>query len=155
MPKMSAAKTFLRLPRRRRRAIAAAVRALLSCRFRLQFQKVEALRIWAGRPGQGSGNAGDLAFAIKIASKYLPSITCLARALSLQRLLSANGHVSELTIGVDNADGVFGAHAWLSCEGRILIGGEEAVKFRPLTVWRAPFGSTEAIASKQKAQELP
>ena len=143
MPKLSALRTFLGLSRQQRRAVGRAAWVLVDCRLRLTWQHVDLVRTWAAQRREGKHESDLLGFGVKIAAKHLPGMTCLIRALALQRLLSANGHDSELTIGVDNPGGAFGAHAWLTCGGRILSGAEEAERFRPLAIWRAPLRDSE------------
>ena len=60
---------------------------------------------------------------------------CLASAFALQRLLSREGHASELHIGVARDGAGFAAHAWLTSAGRILVGEEEREAYKPLVAW--------------------
>ena len=62
-------------------------------------------------------------WAVSTASRYAPSATCLIQALVAKILLARHGHLTELHIGIDKQeDGEFQAHAWLECEGKIVIG---------------------------------
>ena len=63
--------------------------------------------------------------AIETATRSMPGATCLSPALVLQRLLSMNGHASELRIGVEKSDDGLRVHAWLTQGNRILIGGSQ------------------------------
>jgi hypothetical protein len=65
----------------------------------------------------------EIIWAVNAASRFLPSITCLAQALAAQTLLGRQGCHVDLRIGV--ARGVQGrldAHAWLESGGRVVIG---------------------------------
>lgn len=70
----------------------------------------------------------DWARAVSLAARYTPwPTTCLRQALLLHAVLTRGGQPSELNIGVAlDANEGFGAHAWVCCKGRVLIGGEHA-----------------------------
>jgi hypothetical protein len=96
-----------------------------------------------------------IAWAVRIASRFVPRVTCLVRALAGQRLLAANGHLSALHIGVARcraatvrepcltppdpeprppAPGIFRAHAWLEYNGSVLVGAADT-PYVPLIQW--------------------
>lgn len=78
------------------------------------------------------------AWAVSAVSRYVPGATCLTQALALQVLLARSGGASELRIGVSRGEEGFGAHAWLVCDGRIVIGDtdlERYVQLPPTRVW--------------------
>lgn len=54
------------------------------------------------------------------AGRQLVAMTCLPRALVLQRVLAERGYVSELEIGVRKEGDTLTAHAWLECQGEPL-----------------------------------
>lgn len=59
--------------------------------------------------------------------------TCLKKALVLQAVLARRGFKSQLLIGAAKAEnGQLDAHAWLECQGKILLG--EAAPGRYLTI---------------------
>ncbi len=65
-----------------------------------------------------------IVWAVKAASRILPSATCLTQAMASKALLRRNGYLPTLRIGATkNGSGEFLAHAWLEYEGRVLIGG--------------------------------
>ena len=126
---------FLALPAGDRRLLLRALSTLAMVRVGLVLFPVAHVRAWATRRGTGTAAIGRLVWSVGAASRALPGTKCLASALALQRLLSREGHASELHIGVArNAQG-FAAHAWLSCGGRILLGEEEHEEFTPLVAW--------------------
>jgi len=68
-------------------------------------------------------SAQHIAWAIKVASGYLPKATCLPRALAAQVLLTQCTYPAGLQIGVArNENGTLEAHAWVTSENGIIIG---------------------------------
>jgi Transglutaminase-like superfamily len=60
---------------------------------------------------------------VALASRYVPTATCLAQALAGQTLLAQQGEPAVLRIGVaKNEAGKLEAHAWVESQGRIVIG---------------------------------
>ncbi|CAN5867869.1 hypothetical protein BH11PSE3_BH11PSE3_08110 [soil metagenome] len=128
---------FFALPGADRRLLVEALATLVLVRLGLRMVAIERLRAWARRMRPGSAPVERLAWAVRVASRRLPGTTCLGSALTLQRLLSTGGHPSELHIGVARQADNFAAHAWLTCNGRILVGAEEQAGYTPLVAWRA------------------
>ena len=96
------------------------------------------LRPDPGRPHQDG--VGDsmlilrVAWAVATASRHVPwRSACLHRGLAAQRMLSRAGIATELHFGVAKA-GVQGleAHAWLTAQGRLVLGGEARERFTAL-----------------------
>ncbi len=58
--------------------------------------------------------------------------TCLAQALAVGWMLRRRGIATTLRFGVRVADGVFTAHAWLECAGRIVGPAHVTEIFIPL-----------------------
>jgi len=80
----------------------------------------------------------QLVWAVRAVSRFVPLATCLTQALALQWLLARSGHASRVHLGTrKDLAGKFAAHAWVECEGRVVIGGAEAQDYSPLTVWEA------------------
>jgi len=74
-------------------------------------------------PAQRS-SAHRIAWAIRVASRYIPKSTCLPRALAAQFLLIQRMYPADLQIGITrNEDGRFEAHAWVTSGSRIILGG--------------------------------
>ena len=134
---MNPVATFIAMPGADRRLLLRAMAAVATVRLGLRLVSVEKLRAWAGRRGTGGTAADRLAWAVRIARRRLPGTSCLAAALALQHLLSAEGHDSELHIGVARTGGDFAAHAWLTHQGEILVGEEEHEDYTRLVAWRA------------------
>lgn len=130
---------FASLSPAERALILKAAAVLFASKVRLMYHDVPKLQAWATRPGRGAIDTRRLVVAVELASKAIPGMTCLMRALALQHLLSENQKPSELKIGVGLRNGKFAAHAWLSHDGHILIGaGDEAKGYRIIAGWIAP-----------------
>jgi hypothetical protein len=114
---------------------------LVMVRAGLRMVAIGRLRAWTQRLKAGSRAVDRMTWAVSTASRSLPGTTCLGSALALQRLLSAGGHPSELHIGVSRQAQSFSAHAWLTCNGRIVIGENEEDGYTRLVAWRS--GSDE------------
>jgi hypothetical protein len=127
--------SLLALPARDRLLLAAAFATLMAVRVGLRLFSIDRLRAWARRSGSGTTSVDRIAWSVAAASRALPGTTCLAAAFALQRLLSAHGHPSELHIGVARRTEGFAAHAWLTCDGRVLIGEEEHEGYTRLVGW--------------------
>lgn len=74
-----------------------------------------------------------IAFVIPRLAARLPwRADCLVQALAGQRMLLRRGIASEIAVGTARGDdGTFAAHAWLTCRGRVVLGGDIA-RFAPL-----------------------
>lgn len=80
-----------------------------------------------------SPSVDRIVWAIEAASRRIPHATCLTQAVVGQLLLRHYGHDSRLCLGVARTQkGEFAAHAWLECEGRKVIGGQQSTGFSRL-----------------------
>lgn len=122
---------------RDRRLLVEAFITLAICRVRLRTQNAAKLQAWASRSGNSTIAVDRLVRAVGAASRRMPRATCLCRALTLQRLLAKNGRSSELRIGVQNNNGLLGAHAWLVHDGQVLIGASQCGRYELLATWRS------------------
>jgi len=87
---------------------------------------------------QGRLTELEVAWAVRLASRYVPRATCLTQALTAQMLLSWAGIEGTLHIGV-RMDPDFAAHAWVECGGRILVGGTvESARYEPMLTVGGP-----------------
>jgi hypothetical protein len=74
-------------------------------------------------------------WAVTVASRYVPSATCLTQALVTKLMLGRFGCHVSVRIGVARSEaGEFEAHAWVESKGRVILGGSESSlkRFRPL-----------------------
>jgi hypothetical protein len=84
-----------------------------------------------GRPSRRV-QVSRIAWAVRLACRYVPGPTCLVRALAGRSVLSLHGHPSGIRIGVSLDVRQLEAHAWLESEGQVLIGGSDAhARYRP------------------------
>lgn len=72
--------------------------------------------------------------ALDKSSRRLPFANCLVRAVALRMLLARRDIATELHIGArKDEQGQFAAHAWLTYDDTILVGGDDAkVLYREL-----------------------
>lgn len=77
------------------------------------------------KPITRSITISKIVWAVNIATRYTPGSTkCLAKALTVQVLMSRYGYLPEFRIGVSKGEtGEFKAHAWIEYQGRIVVGG--------------------------------
>lgn len=70
--------------------------------------------------------AARIAFAIPRVAARLPfRADCFIQAMAARRWLLRKGIASSLTLGTRlDAPGGFAAHAWLTCQGRLVTGGD-------------------------------
>lgn len=140
---MSLLTAFLALKGSDRRLLVEASLVLAIVRVALRVASIDRLRDWTGRVRPGSRPAARIIWAVRAAARRVPGTTCLSSALSLQRMLSASGHRSQVHIGVARDSSGFIAHAWLVHDGSVVIGEEEHERYTRLTAWdaREPYGS--------------
>jgi hypothetical protein len=88
---------------------------------------------------------------VELASRlHVPNSTCLRKALVLYALLARRGFDAQLLIGVAKAtNGQLDAHAWLECQGKILLGEPATGRYSTLC---ALGGSTLRAAPLPQAQ---
>ena len=79
-------------------------------------------------------SVGKIVWTVNAASRYMPGVMCLARALTTQVIMSRHGLSPQLRIGVAKTErGKLEAHAWVEYQGRVAIGGlSNLSKFVPL-----------------------
>jgi hypothetical protein len=123
-------KLFL-LKRRDRRLLLTSIGCLWAARlglWLLPFQTVRQFlaKLSLPKPSSSKETSPDIeriAWAVAVASRYVPAATCLTQALAGQILLAQHGEPALLQIGVaKNEAGALQAHAWLESRGRIVIG---------------------------------
>lgn len=88
--------------------------------------------------GRERWRAEECVWAVETASRYLPLRTmCIEKGLAVQRLLRRSGAVARLHYGArhDPQTGKLQAHVWVSLDGAILIGGEDAAGFAEVATY--------------------
>ena len=74
-----------------------------------------------------------IAWAVELASRYIPRASCLTQSVAAKILLQRAGYAAALHIGVAKDEkGQFQAHAWVENGGRILIGECQLEQYAPL-----------------------
>lgn len=65
-----------------------------------------------------------IAWSVQTISRYLPGTRkCLVQSLATLAMLARRGHPAHLHIGIAKDEGGrLKAHAWVECEGKIIIG---------------------------------
>jgi hypothetical protein len=70
--------------------------------------------------------ADRVAWAVNAVARRLPGMTCLVQSLTAHALLHRRGYRADLRIGVheraSSAARPLEAHAWVECEGRVVVG---------------------------------
>jgi transglutaminase superfamily protein len=130
-------RAFLLLRSIDRNLLIAAALLLAAIRYGLQLLPFRTLqRLLASVPRPGSRLCPEqIAWAVMAASAYVPS-TCLSRALTAQVLLQRAGFPAKLQIGIAKGPrGQLEGHAWVTSQGKIVIGGETVERYTPLTTF--------------------
>jgi len=62
---------------------------------------------------------------VRLGSRLVPRCTCLVQALVAEQLLTELGYECVVRLGAaKTASGELSAHAWVECEGKVLVGGD-------------------------------
>lgn len=71
-----------------------------------------------------SADMARVASGVEAAARRVPGASCLTQALAGRALLARLGQRSTIRIGIDrHSPGALRAHAWLICDGVIVLGG--------------------------------
>ena len=119
--------------------------ALWTLPFRSVKARAENVGISGVRRADGT-TPGQVAWAVKLAAKYIPEASCLTQALTAQIMLNRCGIQNRFHVGVvrDSARRPerkhgFEAHAWVECCGRVLVGGAgESARYAPILTVENP-----------------
>ena len=76
--------------------------------------------------------AAEVARCVRRAARHAPRANCLSQAVAGWLMLRRRSYGAELKLGARRTDTRLGAHAWLSVDGEVLLGGEEAASHVPL-----------------------
>ena len=118
-------------------ALVKALVALLGVQVGLRVASIERLKSWASHLGSGAEPLERVVWSVQAVARRLPGCTCLVSAIALQRLLSRQGHTSELHVGVARLGERFAAHAWVTRDGELLIGETDGETYVPLMAWKS------------------
>jgi hypothetical protein len=64
----------------------------------------------------------EICHSVEIAARFVPGATCLAKAHVGCTLLNRFGYPAQIKIGVLKDSSNLRAHAWVECDGRVVIG---------------------------------
>jgi hypothetical protein len=133
---MQRLKRFLRLSRTERALFLQGAFSIMAVRLALRFLSFERLQAlacrWAGR-ATAPITSDRIVWAVEAAARHIPASSCLSKALAAQALLARHGYASQLMIGVAKDEACrLEAHAWITCQDHILIGGPETGRYTPL-----------------------
>ncbi|MHB9131968.1 MAG: lasso peptide biosynthesis B2 protein [Armatimonadota bacterium] len=100
--------------------------------FRVMRQRIACMKA-VPLPTNNPPTPARIAWAVMVTSRVVPGATCLTQALAAHILLTRAGYHGILHIGVAfNSADKLQAHAWLECQGVILIGAGGMQRFTPL-----------------------
>lgn len=119
-----------------------------------------AMRALVGKTWRGIA-PGNIAWAVRIASRYVPAASCLTQALTAQTLLNAAGIENEIHIGVTLQEdtgarkGEFGAHAWVEQGGAVLVGGSErSMRYARILTLRPGIGLAAGTRTQDRDKQI-
>jgi Transglutaminase-like superfamily len=105
------------------------IRLMLQCLPLLSVQRA-AMDICAAWRRDGACAVDRITWAVQRAARSIPGSSCLVQALAVQTLLVRYNYKPCLVIGVSKDKSLgFEAHAWVTSEGQIVIGGHEASRY--------------------------
>jgi hypothetical protein len=128
-----------------RLVLAEAVGALAVAALAIRLIPFKSLAASAGSVGQGKKGGAEAPaiaksrWAIRATAPYLPwKIACFQEGLALHSMLRRRGVASFLHYGVgQSAERGLSAHVWVSVNGRVVIGEEEAGSYACLAIFPA------------------
>jgi len=128
--------------------LAEAVGALAVAALAIRLVPFKTLAAAAGSAGQGKESEAEdsvvekIRWAVRVTAPHLPwKILCFQEGLALHSMLRRRGVASYLHYGVgQSADRGLSAHVWVSVDGKILIGEEEASSHACLATFPATAG---------------
>ena len=89
-------------------------------------------------PGKSAAQVSpDLAWSVEAAARRVPwRALCFQKALALQWMLRRRGVDARLHYGLaHDPAGELEAHVWVAADGRVIIGGDEATRFRRVATY--------------------
>jgi len=77
-----------------------------------------------------------IAWAVRTVGRHLPGFrNCLVQSLAAQIMLMRRGYASQIRIGAARDNGEFKAHAWVECQGQIVLGAAGTSQNTPFPYW--------------------
>ena len=86
------------------------------------------------RPAADTATMDQILWAVETAARIVPSgHHCLSKAVTAQIFLMRRGHHAEIRYGATRqSENKFVAHAWLECDGDIVVGGNDLSQYAKL-----------------------
>jgi hypothetical protein len=84
---------------------------------------MRAHRVSPPRPAAPSSE--EICRAVDIAARFVPGATCLVKAQAGSAMLNRFGYPAEIKIGVWKKSSNLEAHAWVECDGLVILGATE------------------------------
>lgn len=136
-------RTWMLLSSRGRGALVEAVIALAAARLMVVLRPFKEVAAAAARQPRRTSREPDamrreVSWAITAAARRAPwRALCLEQAIAAQAMLRRRGVASVLHYGVKAGGGDLAAHAWVTVEGRDVVGGPASVGFVEMTRFQA------------------
>ena len=73
-------------------------------------------------PCRARSSVSDVTSAISAVGRRIGGTTCLTQAAVAYTMLRRHGHDPRIRIGVRHGDSTLEAHAWVECDGAVVIG---------------------------------
>ncbi len=96
--------------------VAAALRIVTYARLQTSLEYIARVRRRTPSP------VSDVTWAISAVGRRMGGTTCLAEAAVAYAMLRRHGHDPRLRIGVRRGESVLEAHAWVECDGAVVMG---------------------------------
>lgn len=64
----------------------------------------------------------EICRAVDVAARFVPGASCLVKAQAGSAMLNRFGYAAEIKIGVSKQSSDLKAHAWVECDGRVVMG---------------------------------
>lgn len=74
------------------------------------------------QPRRAAPSYEEICRAVDIAARFVPGASCLVKAQAGSAMLHRFGYAAEIKIGVLKESSDLKAHAWVECEGRVVLG---------------------------------
>jgi hypothetical protein len=138
-------KRFTQLTVAERRVLIRALLVVVAARLSLWIMPVGRARKVVARAAASAptGSVELVVWGVRTVGRYLPGATCLTQAIAAQSLLTHSGFISQVEIGVakerdqdrdKNEVRRLLAHAWVVCQGQVVLGGRQVERYNSLLV---------------------